>query len=54
MGDSYKVTTVKIDDTIYALIGAYTDDGFTILDMTTPESPTLVFNATGNAGINAS
>ena len=53
MGDSYKVTTVKIDDTIYALIAAYADNGFTILDMTTPESPTLVFNATGNTGINA-
>ena len=53
LGDSYKVTTVKIDDTIYALIAAYADNGFTILDMTTPESPTLVFNATGNTGINA-
>ena len=53
LGDSYKVTTVKIDDTIYALIAAYADYGFTILDMTTPESPTLVFNVTGNAGINA-
>ena len=51
MGDSYKVTTVKIDDTIYALIAAYADYGFTILDMTTPESPTLVFNVTGNIDI---
>ena len=53
LGDSYKVTTVKIDDSTYALVGSYADDGFTILDITTPESPTLVFNATGDTGINA-
>ena len=53
LGDSYKVTTVKIDDTTYALVGSYADDGFTILDITTPESPTLVFNATENTRINA-
>ena len=53
MGDSYKVTTVKIDDSTYALVGSYADDGFTILDITTPESPTLVFNATENTRINA-
>ena len=50
LGDSYKVTTVKIDDTTYALVGSYADDGFTILDITTPESPiqctkTLIINA---------
>ena len=53
MGDSYRVTTVKIGDSTYALIGAYEDDGFTILNITTPESPTLVFNATKNTKINA-
>ena len=53
LGDSYKVTTVKIDDSTYALVGSYADDGFTILDITTPESPTLVFNATENTRINA-
>ena len=53
LGDSYKVTTVKIDDSTYALVGSYADNGFTILDITTPESPTLVFNATGNTRINA-
>ena len=53
LGDSYRVTTVKIGDSTYALIGAYDDSGFTILDITTPESPTLVFNATGNTKINA-
>ena len=53
LGDSYKVTTVKIDDSTYALVGSYADSGFTILDITTPESPTLVFNATGDTRINA-
>ena len=53
LGDSYRVTTVKIGDSTYALVGSYVDSGFTILDITTPESPTLVFNATGNTGINA-
>ena len=53
LGDSYRVTTVKIGDSTYALIGAYEDDGFTILNITTPESPTLVFNATKNTKINA-
>ena len=45
LGDSYKVTTVKISDSTYALIGTYASNGFTILDITTPESPTL--NAIG-------
>ena len=53
LGDPYRVTTVKIDDTIYALIAAYNDDGFTILNITIPDSPTLVFNVTGETGINA-
>ena len=53
LGDSYKVTTVKINNSTYALIGTYASDGFTILNITTPESPTLVFNATGNDKINA-
>ena len=48
LGDSYKVTTVEIDNSTYALIAAYADNGFTILDITTPKSPTLVFNATRN------
>ena len=53
LGDSYKVTTVEIDNSTYALIAAYADNGFTILDITTPKSPTLVFNATRNTRINA-
>ena len=47
LGDPYRVTTVKIGDSTYALVGSYADSGFTILDITTPEFPTLVFNATG-------
>ena len=53
LGDPYRVTTVEINDSTYALIVAYIDDGFTILNITTPESPTLVFNVTGETGINA-
>ena len=53
LGDSYRVTTIKINDFTYALITAYKDDGFTILDITTPDAPTLVFNATKNTRINA-
>ena len=53
MGDSYRVTTVKIGDSTYALIAAHLDYGFTILNITTPDSPTLVFNVTGDNGINA-
>ena len=53
MGDPYRVTTVKIGDSTYALVGSYADSGFTILDITTPEFPTLVFNTTENTGINA-
>ena len=53
LGDSYKVTTVKINNFTYALIGSYSDNGFTILNITIPASPTLVFNATGNTKINA-
>ena len=45
--------TVKIGDSTYALVGSYADSGFTILDITTPEFPTLVFNVTGETGINA-
>ena len=53
LGDSYRVTTVKIGDSTYALIAAHLDYGFTILNITTPDSPTLVFNVTGDNGINA-
>ena len=53
MGDSYRVTTVEINNSTYALIGTYASDGFTILNITIPEFPTLVFNATGNDKINA-
>ena len=53
LGDSYRVTTVKIGDSTYALIAAHLDYGFTILNITTPEFPTLVFNVTGDNGINA-
>ena len=53
LGDPYRVTTVKIGDSTYALVGSYADSGFTILDITTPEFPTLVFNTTENTGINA-
>ena len=53
LGDSYRVTTVEIDNSTYALITAYNDDGFTILNITIPDSPTLVFNVTGETGINA-
>ena len=53
LGDSYRVTTVEINNSTYALIGTYASDGFTILNITIPEFPTLVFNATGNDKINA-
>ena len=53
LGDSYRVTTVEINNSTYALIGTYASDGFTILNITIPKSPTLVFNATGNDKINA-
>ena len=53
LGDSYRVTTVEINNSTYALIGTYASDGFTILNITIPKSPTLVFNATGNTRINA-
>ena len=51
--DPYRVTTTSIGGTTYALIVGYTSHSFTILDISTPTSPTLVFNATGNTKINA-
>ena len=36
MGDSYRVTTVEINSSTYALIGTYASDGFTILNITIP------------------
>ena len=38
-------TTVKIDDIrMHFSVGSYADDGFTILDITTPESPLLLYS----------
>ena len=50
LGEPFDITTVTVNDAVYALVGSFGDRGVQIINITDPSSPSAVSSIHNNAG----